>query len=132
MKIKSDSGTIDKPAKEIFDFLADFRNFGKLMPEQIINWQANADKCSFEIKNMASIELFFVEKSEPEFLKIESGKKSPFPFSLTTLLKKINDHQTEVFFEIDTVISPVLSMMVKRPLGNLVNIMMEKLKGFYN
>ena len=130
MKINSNPKEINKSAESIFEFLIDFRNFEKLMPEQIVNWKADIDSCSFEISGMATIELRMVEKKTPEFLKIDSEGKSPFPFSLMTHLQKKSDNLTETRFEIDANVNPVMSMMVKRPLENLVEIMNDKLKEF--
>ena len=100
------------------------------MPEQISNWKADTETCSFEIKGMASIELRMVKKVVPDFLQIDSEGKSPFPFSLMTRLQKKSDTLTESSFEIDATVNPVMSMMVKRPLENLVNIMNDKLKEY--
>lgn len=130
MIIKSEYKELNKSAEFIFEFLTDFRNFEKLMPEQIANWQADAETCSFEITGMASIQLRIVEKRSPEFLKIVAEGKTPFPFSLITRLQKKSDILTESFFEIDADVNPVMSMMVKRPLENLVNIMNDKLKDY--
>lgn len=132
MNIKGSPQKINRKVEEIFTFLSDFRNFEKLMPEQISNWQADADSCSFEITGMASIELRMVEKKAPGFLKIDSEGKSPFPFSLITRLQKKSDALTESSFEIDADVNPVMSMMVKRPLENLVNMMNEKLAELFN
>ena len=130
MKIKSDHKELNKSADSVFEFLTDFRNFEKLMPEQIANWQADAESCSFEIKGMANIQLRMAEKKAPEFLKIVAEGKTPFPFSLMTHLQKKSDNLTESFFEIDADVNPMMSMMVKRPLENLVNIMNDKLKEY--
>ncbi len=130
VNIKSNPNEINKSAEEIFAFLVDFRNFEKLMPEQISNWQADAESCSFEITGMANVELRMAEKKAPEFLKINSEGKSPFSFSLITRLYKKSDTLTESSFEIDAHVNSVMSMMVKRPLENLVGIMNDKLKEF--
>lgn len=131
VNIKSDTKELNKPAEPIFEFLTDFRNFEKLMPDQIENWQADAESCSFEIKGMASIQLRMVEKKAPEFLKIVAEGKTPFPFSLMTHLQKKSDILTESSFEIDADVNPMMSIMVKRPLENLVNIMNDKLKEYF-
>ena len=101
MNIKSDSKEINKSADLIFEFLTDFRNFEKLMPEQIANWQADADSCSFEIKGMATIQLRMIEKKAPEYLKIVAEGKTPFPFSLMTHLEKKSSTLSKSIFEID-------------------------------
>ena len=128
MNIKSDKKEILRPREEIFHFLNDFNNFEKLMPEQITDWAATKENCSFEISGMATIELRITEIKEPEFQKIESEGKSPFPFSLLTNLDAIDPQNTSVVFEIDADINPMMSMMVKKPLQNIVDIMTDKLK----
>ncbi len=128
MNIKGNKLEISRKAEDVFAFISDFRNFEKLMPEQIVNWQSDGDTCSFDIQGMASIELRMVEKNAPTLLKIEAEGRSPFPFSLMTHLQDLGENQCETYFEIEAKINPMMSMMVKRPLENLVNIMNEKLK----
>ena len=121
---------INKPAELVFNFLNDFTNFERLMPEQISNWNADKDSCSFEINNMATIELRIIERVPFQLLKMASEGKSPFPIQLISKLETKEENVCKFQFEITAETNPMITMMVKKPLQNLVNIMGEKLKEF--
>ena len=121
---------IKKSAEHVYDFLNDFTNFERLMPEQINGWKADKDSCSFEINNMATIELRIAERLPAQMLKMVSEGKSPFPIQLISNLQAKEDNLCGFYFEIFAETNPMISMMVKKPLQNLVNIMGKKLKEF--
>ena len=54
-RIESETATVQKSAEHIFNFLSNFNNFEKLMPEQVTNWQSTEEECSFTISGMASL-----------------------------------------------------------------------------
>ena len=57
-RIESDKVEVAKSAEEVFNFLSDFNNFSKLMPEQVTDWVSDTDTCSFNIKGMDYIIVF--------------------------------------------------------------------------
>ncbi len=128
MQIKGEPIEIENSAEHIFNFLNDFNNFESLMPEQIANWESATDTCSFEINNMATIQLRIVEREQDRFIKMISEGKSPFPIQLNSRLENTGEKLTKFYFEIDAEVNPMISMMVKKPLENLVEIMGKKLK----
>lgn len=130
MKATGEPLEIKKSADHIFNFLNDFTNFEHLMPEQINNWKADKDSCSFEINNMATIELRIAERVPAQMLKMVSEGKSPFPIQLVSNLQNKGGELCAFHFEITAEANPMISMMVKKPLQNLVNIMGERLKEF--
>ena len=108
------------------NFLNDLRNLEKLMPEQIIDYKAEAQKCSFTIKGMTSLSLK-VEQSLPgKLIRLVPDGKSPFEFELLAHLKEDNA-KTLVKIQLQASLNPMLAMMAKRPLQNLVEIMADKL-----
>ncbi len=118
---------IKRPAKEIFDFLSDFRNFEKLMPEEITNWRADESSCSFTIKNMADLNMAFGERQANEKITMISRGKNPFVYDLNVFMDENGEGtQTQIVFNAD--LNPMLSMMVSNPLKNFINILNEKLK----
>jgi len=130
--IKSDKQEINKPDENIFNFLSDFNNFEKLMPEQVANWKSTTEACSFSVSGIGTIGLKISEKSP--FSKIviipDGANKLPITFNLICNLKKINESLTEAQMIIDAEIPMMLSMMVSKPLQNLVNILALKLKEY--
>ena len=127
-EIKSDIVSINKSAEHIFHFLNNFDNFGKLMPEQVINWKSTADSCSFTIKGMADIALKTSEKTEFSKIVWSTVGKAPFDFTLSSFLSSQTENQTEAKIVLDADLSPMLKMMALRPLTNFVNLLVNKLK----
>jgi carbon monoxide dehydrogenase subunit G len=122
MIIEGKPATINKDIASVYSFLTDLNNFKNLMPEQIINWESEKDWCSFTIKGMASVKLTFAEKTPHTSIKLVPVGKVPFSFGLNI---KLSDHgdNTVAVVEVDAKINPMMAMIAKRPLENLVNVM---------
>jgi carbon monoxide dehydrogenase subunit G len=127
-EIKSDVVSINKSAEHIFNFLSNFDNFGKLMPEQVVNWKSTPNSCSFTIKGMADLALKTTEKTEFSKIVWASDGKAPFDFTLSSLLMNQNENQTQAQIVIHADLSPMLKMMALRPLTNFTNLLVNKLK----
>jgi carbon monoxide dehydrogenase subunit G len=126
--IQSESIVINNPEQTLFNFLSDFNHFGKLMPEQVINWQSTRDECSFTIKGMADLSMK-IESSTPfSNLKYVSKDDKPFGFSLIAKLGAKDINSTVVQFVLSADLNPFLKMMAVRPLQNFVNLLAGKLK----
>lgn len=117
---------INASPKSVFLFLKDLRNLENLMPEQIIDFKAEENRCSFTIKGMTSLSLVVDEAVEYQRIKLIPEGKSPFEFELIAHIKSSND-QAAVKISLNASLNPMLAMMAKRPLQNLVEIMAEKL-----
>ena len=127
-KIQSNPIEIQSSAKNIFAFLSDFNNFGKLMPPQIVDWQCTTDSCSFTIQNMATLAMRIKEKTEPNKLIIASEAPSPFPFELICELEDVTENSCRSIIRLHAEMSMMLAMMAKNPLQNFVNLLNEQLK----
>lgn len=131
-EIKSELTSINKSAEHIYNFLADFNNFEKLMPEQIKNWSSTTDTCSFEISGIGKVMLKITEKIA--FSKIvmvpDTGAKIPFTFELISNIKSTGDNSSDTMILINADMPVMISMMASKPLQNLVNILASKLKEF--
>ena len=127
-KIESDKVQVSKSSEEVFTFLSDFNNFEKLMPEQVSDWKADKESCSFNIKGLASIGMRIVEKKPNNYIKIVSDGKVPFNFTLNVYLNEIDKTKTEgqLIFESD--MNPFMKMMAEKPLKNFFNMLAGKLK----
>jgi len=127
-RIESDKALIDKEQKNIFDFLSDFNNFGKLMPEQVTNWQSNADECSFTISGMANLGMKIAEKRPSDYIRVVKNGEAPFDFTMECLMKESAPGKTEVQLALEANLNPMMKMMVAKPLTNFLNMLVEKLK----
>lgn len=128
MKIESTKVEISKSQTEIYEFLSDFNNFEKLMPENVSNWESTSDECSFSVKGMASIGMAISDRMPDEQILISSTPKSPFRFNLNCFVENVDETQsiTQLVFEAD--LNPVIQMMAEKPLTNLFELIIKKLK----
>ena len=127
-KIESEIKSIDRPSAVIYNFLNDFTNFSRLMPEQVVNWQATSDTCSFEIKGLATLGLRIIERLPDSKIVMQSEGKLPFDFQLNSYINRVTDDSANVQLVINSDMNPFVSMMAEKPLANFVNILVSKLK----
>ena len=126
-RIESDKATISKSQADIFNFLCNFNNFQKLMPEQVTNWKSTEDECSFTISGMASLGMKIVEKIPNSFIKVTRNGNAPFDFTLDCNIKELGNDSSEVFLAFDADLNPMMKMMALKPLTNFLNLLVKKL-----
>jgi hypothetical protein len=127
-KIESKKLVINNSQEKIYHFLSNFNNFGKLMPEQIINWQSTETTCSFTIKGMTDLSMQIKEKMPFHTILISSFGKTPFEFELKCSFENMGAKLTESQLIFFADLNPMLSMMASKPLENFVNMLNERLK----
>ncbi len=127
-KIESENTFINRPAEELFNFLGNFGNFSHLMPEQVVNWQATTDDCSFEIKGLATLGMRIIERMPVSRIVMKGEGKLPFDFTLCCNLNALTVSATEIRLVIDADMSPFIGMMATAPLQNFVNMLVIRLK----
>jgi hypothetical protein len=131
-EIKSDITNISYSISKIYEFVSDFNNFQKLMPDQVTNWQSTSDSCSFNISGMGTMSLRIKEKFPETKIVIipDAGTKIPFTFQLICKLqaKSINITEAEFIFEHE--MPAMINLMASRPLQNMVDIFAKKLKEY--
>lgn len=133
MNFTSKPVTLNASQKKVYEFLADFNNFEKLMPEQVTNWQSDKETCSFTIEGMADIKLKYTTKNPYGTIKVEPDGKSPINFDLEVNLEvsSLDEQKTTGTITVNAALNPMLAMVAKRPLENLVDVMSEKLNGVF-
>jgi carbon monoxide dehydrogenase subunit G len=132
MKIESKTVALKESQETIFNFLTDFRNFEKLVPQdRVNNWTATLDTCSFNISGMADIGMKITDTEPHSKILILSHGKNPFDFSLTVNIKKTGEETSEANLIFNANVNPFLAMMVEKPLGNFFNMLADKLKELY-
>ncbi|MCK9320484.1 MAG: SRPBCC family protein [Bacteroidales bacterium] len=129
-KVESKEVEINSSAEKIFNFLSDFTNFSLLVPDKVENWKATKEKCSFKVTGLTDFGMEISNKTPFTSIVIVNDKdiSSPFPFTFNWEFDSINDSKTKVrsFFNLD--INPMMSMMVKKPLQNFMDVLVDKLK----
>ena len=125
MIIQSQYVDNSKSEQDFFAVVSDMRNIPALLPEQAINVQANEDNLSFTVQGMGSIALRVSQRITYSLVQLVPVGKVPFPFILNIKIAGLGNN-CRVMYEIDAEMNPLMAMMAKRPLQNLVNMMAEK------
>ena len=128
LKIESEKVEISNSAEYIFNYLADFNNFEKLMPPQVTEWKSTTEECSFNINGMATIGMKIIDKTPFTKITISSHGKVPFEFQLFVLLTAKDGANCvgQLTFESD--MNMMFKMMVEKPLTNFFNMLAQKMK----
>ena len=125
MLIQSQYVDNSKSEQEFYGIVSDMRNIPALLPEQAVNVQANEDNLSFTVQGMGSIALRVIQRVSYSLVQLAPVGKTPFPFVLSIKIAGLGNN-CRVMYEIDAELNPLMSMMAKRPLQNLVDMMAEK------
>lgn len=127
--LESNPVAINKPAEEVYNFLSDFRNFSELMPPQVEDWQATSEDCSFTIKGMTQLGMKYKKKIPHSLIEVERNGRVPVDFTLRCHIK--GEQRSEVQFEFEAELNPMMKMLAERPLTNFLNLLTAKLQELF-
>ncbi len=127
MHIETPKNTINKSAKEVYEFLTDLQNFEKLMPENIEKFAVlSDDRFLFALKGMPEIVL--ERKEQTPYQKIVLGAASDkLPFTLTTDIVALNENSCEVNLSFSGEFNAMMAMMIKKPITNFMGTLSDNL-----
>lgn len=128
MKITTNNAVVNAPIETVFAFLSVAENIQKLLPaDKISDFQADENGCSFKVQGGIVIPLIYMAKTAPTLIKMQSGDKAPFSYTLAIELKTFDDKcEGHIAFEAN--INMFMKMMVEKPLINLFETMTHQLQ----
>jgi hypothetical protein len=124
-RIESNVVTSHLRQQEVYEFLSDLENIGKLMPEQVEHFTVKGDSCTFRIRGMATLGLGYERKTPFNEVVLKSDSSAPFDFLLTAIIGGINGRST-LQLVMDADMNPLIRMMAEKPLGNFLNMLVAK------
>ncbi len=128
-KIESKTGTIKHSDEVIYNFLSDFNNFEQIVPkDKVSDWSSTTDNCSFKVDGIGSAGMKIIEKEPHKLIKITSEGNTPVNFQLWIQLKKIDEWDTRIKITVEPKINPVMLGMVKKPLKNFVDSLIDQVE----
>lgn len=126
--IVSDTHSTQSTLKHIYEFLADFKNFAAIMPEdKVENFECDAESCSFNIRGVTPLKVKFKEKKPYSRIIFESEGLAKFNFLLEAELSGAAEQTGQCTVKLHGDINPFIKMMAEKPLTHLVNTMALKL-----
>ena len=128
-KIESRIGKIEHVDERVFGFLSDFDNYKQLIPEdRVKNFTSDGDSCSFSVEGLGSANLRIIEKEPYKLIKIVSESGTPVSFTLWIQMKGMADYDTRVKITVEPKVNKIMMGMVKKPLQNFVNTIVDQLE----
>lgn len=128
MTVIESKSVINKPAAEVYNFLADLNNHQQLMPENIYNWSSTRDEARFTIQNMAKLALKVSTREENKQIVIVPAEAAPFPVELKWTLADNGDGTTTASYTISAELNMMMKMLASGPLQKLADHETAKLK----
>lgn len=125
MLIQSQYIDNSRSEQEFFNIVSDMRNIPALLLDQVVNVNADRDNLSFTVQGMGSIALRISQRITYSLIQLVPVGKTPFPFILSIKIAGLGN-SCRVMYEIDANLNPLMAMMAKRPLQNLVDMMAER------
>lgn len=132
MNLESPKVKLNKTQKEVFDFLADVKNFEKIMPESIEKFESlDENSFLFQLKGMPVLKLTLKEKTEAS--KIILGAKSEkLPFKLIADIQEVDESTSELQLLFEGEFNAMMSMMIKSPIQKFIKSLSENLEKRFN
>jgi carbon monoxide dehydrogenase subunit G len=126
MNIEGNKVTVGKSQKEMFEFLADLKNFEQLMPENTQKFEVDGDSFLFGLKGMPEIRLVLKEKTAYSNITLGAAS-SKLNFELNADIKEIDETSSEVQLDFNGEFNMMMAMMVKKPLTSFIEALSDNI-----
>ena len=130
-KFESKKVFVNKTCEEVYEFLADFNNFEKLLPSKVTNWESTLDSCSFKVEGIGKLSMRIDSKKPGRFINIVSDGDNPVDYTLDCFFYKYEKDKCEVVLEFNAELNSFMKMVASRPLQNFVDMLADKLKELF-
>jgi len=130
MKIESRIGKSTQKATDLYHYISDFRNFEKFLPkDQVSEWEASQDQCSFRISNIGKMSIRIVDMEAGKMIKMQSVPEgSSQNFTLWTQLKSMAENDTRIRLTIEPKVNQLLLGMIKPQLKKFVDSLVDRME----
>lgn len=118
---------IERPRSEVYKHLSDPGNFGDIMPDDVVKFEAGDDWFIFGLKGIPEVKLK-IDKLSPEDQIVLKSASDKLQFELIANFEALGE-ATEAQLHFKGNFNPMLKMMVTRPLTNFMEKLSDKLKG---
>ncbi len=132
MRIESRIGKAGFNDQQIYTFITDFNNFKELLPaDKVSDWESSKDRCSFRVDPVGKTALQIIEKTPGSLVKIISDPGiSNYQFTIWIQLKQVADNDTRIKITIEPQVNKMLLPMIKSPLKQFVDSLVDKMEAF--
>lgn len=126
LKVVSKVGEIQNSNERIFNFLSDFRNFNRMMPPDVQDWQSEQDWCQFTVKGQ-HVRLNIVNREPFKVVKFQSSDDSALPFFFWMQLVKVGPYKTKIRLTIHAEVNMMMKVVLKKQLQKGLDQLVDQL-----
>ena len=129
LELTSKTGTAKAKQEAVFNFVSDFRNFSRLLPEERLNdMEITGDTMKFSIAGLGEIGLKIGERHPYSQLIINAieGTSADFTFWINIAESVGNTSQVQIVLQAR--LNMFIEMMAKGPLQQFLDLMADKLE----
>ncbi len=120
---------VSRPADIVYDIFSDFNNFkGLIATDRIESFTCTQTTCTIKAKGLPDITLDMKECTQGKRVVYCTHDQRPINIELGVDIDRNNDVSSQVQFFINADIEGVTSMMLSKPLQNLLDMMANKLE----
>lgn len=124
MNLHSDKKIVQQSQQALFERLSNPENFEALFPDNLEEFSVREDSFKFKLQGMPAIRLVLEEKRAYDLIKLKAVSDD-FPVFLNCHLQAVDDAKTEVQLTFDAEINAMMAMMIKKPIQNLLDTLVE-------
>jgi len=129
MKISSPKTRVKLPAAKLFELAGNCQNLARYMPEQQVkDFAATEDACSFTIENITKIALSIWDKTPFNYIRYKAENDKNIPLFLELKFDNTSENETDVEVELDIDIPFFLKPIIEKPLQRFVEELSNKIK----
>ncbi len=129
MDIESRVGKIQASEQKVYELISDLNNLQNFVPpENVKDFVADTDSCSFSVNNMGTFAMQVVEREPHKLVKIGNGEGMPFKFNLWVQLKSVSETETRVKVTLKAELNAMMKMVAKKPLTQFVGTLVDRLE----
>ncbi len=129
-KFESEVKCVVAPQDRVYAVLSDLNNLEKakdrLPKDKVKDFTFDTDTCSFSVDPVGEVSLRIIEREPCKTIKFTTDK-SPVPFFLWIQLVPMSESETAIKLTIKAELNPFIKGMVKKPLQEGLDKMVEML-----
>jgi hypothetical protein len=131
LEFESRTGKLSCTTAEVFGFITDIRNFEQFVPEENIkNWQASADNCSFQVPPLGTASVSLTEKKPYSFVAFSGDALKKNDFKLFVNISENKLKRAEVRLNLTAQLNPFLKMMASGPIEKFLEKLISEMEKF--
>jgi hypothetical protein len=128
MKISSPQTRVNISAAKLFELAGNCQNLARYMPEEVKDFIATENTCSFTIENIAKVTLTILDKTPFTYIRYKADNDRNIPLFLDLKLNAVSENETDVDVELDIDIPFFLKPIIQKPLQRFVEELSKKIK----